>query len=311
MTSIQGTGQAASTQYSHEPIQTSQANPFYQPQLERLEESFLERMEDLSQQLAASQDPVEKLQIREEMGSLEAQFNGLRMHPEAGGPPTSALVMDIGELISEMQAALVHSYERFGTAELPAEVFTCGPADHSPLVSSFIDSVVLKGPAVAQMMDGIMDRLGVAELLADRLPSIGLGALKEEGTTAPGQVGPSEVAGQAPADSANLDEVGASDGADAPASVDTAGSSAEVDASDAGSRDGDFLDPAEMMNLFHNDQAAFFEALQDIENPTTRMEMMSMVQNELQKINQLFSMMSQFSQAVHDTHKAVINNLRV
>ena len=310
MTSIQGTGQAASTQYNHDPIQTSQGNPFYQPQLERLEESFLERMGDLSQQLEASQDPGEKLQIREEMGRLEGQFNMIRMHPEAGGPVTGAVPMDIAELISDMQTSLVQSYERFGTTEFPAEVFTCGGAERQPLVTSFIDSQVLKGPAVAEMMERVLDRLGIADQIPEMLiPKLGLGAPQQAEASSPSGnaadvAGPSSE-GAVTDTSAASTEVAAADGAD-----DQVETTDGVGGSE-GNEVADSTDPQEMMELFLNDPEAFYDALNEVKNPEERMMLMNMVQTRLQQINQLFSMMSQFSQSVHDTQKAVINNLRV
>lgn len=72
----------------------------------------------------------------------------------------------------------------------------------------------------------------------------------------------------------------------------------------------DGASPQEMVNLLSSDPDAFYAEMQDLD-PEDRMVMMMTVQQQLQEMNQLFNMISQFSQAIHDTHKAMIQNLRV
>lgn len=72
----------------------------------------------------------------------------------------------------------------------------------------------------------------------------------------------------------------------------------------------DMLDPGELLEMMENDPQAFAAHMGEM-GAEERGAMMMAVQNELQQINQLFSMMTQFSQAMHDTSKAVIQNLRV
>ena len=78
----------------------------------------------------------------------------------------------------------------------------------------------------------------------------------------------------------------------------------------ASTGDGESPEVGEMVDLLQNDPDAFQEAMSDLD-ADERQGMMMAIQNELQQINQLFSMMTQFSQAMHDTSKAVIQNLRV
>ncbi len=66
----------------------------------------------------------------------------------------------------------------------------------------------------------------------------------------------------------------------------------------------------EMVNLLATDPDAFMEELSDLE-PEERNTMMMTVQTQLQQMNQLFQMTSQFSQAMHDTQSAIIQNMRV
>jgi hypothetical protein len=66
----------------------------------------------------------------------------------------------------------------------------------------------------------------------------------------------------------------------------------------------------ELVNMLSTDPDAFMEEMQNLD-PEERGATMMMVQQQLQQINQMFSMMSQFSQSIHDTQKAVIQNLRV
>lgn len=302
MTSIQGAGQAGTVQFHHDPIHSNQANPMIQPHLDSLEESYLARMDDLNQQIANTDSPTEKLELQEEMRRLEGEFHKIRMHPDAGGPVTGARPMDIGELIADMRQTLVQSYERFGTADFPAEDLGGAATERSPLATSFIESQVIAKPT-AQLLEGLVERLGIPDQLFEQLEGRAGGfgleriAANAEAKSA-GEVSGGEKAGEVD---------GGVDGVDEAADV---GETAEVSASgDPG--DVDTRDPRAMMELFSRDPDAFYEALLSITDPQERMAMMSSIQNELQKINQLFTMMSQFSQSIHDTHKAVINNLRV
>lgn len=77
---------------------------------------------------------------------------------------------------------------------------------------------------------------------------------------------------------------------------------------DAATADGSSVE--DMLDLFQNDPDAFQAAMGDMD-AEERGAMMMAVQNQLQEINQLFNMMSQFSQVMHDTSSAIIQNLRV
>jgi Mg2+ and Co2+ transporter CorA len=68
--------------------------------------------------------------------------------------------------------------------------------------------------------------------------------------------------------------------------------------------------PDELVNLMDKDPQAFYGELRNL-SPNDRSMVMQQVQLHLQQMNQLFSMMSQMSQSLHDTTKAVISNLRV
>ena len=93
--------------------------------------------------------------------------------------------------------------------------------------------------------------------------------------------------------------------------IDKAADDAADDVAGASEGDGESkVDIDEMVNLLQNDPDAFTEAMQDVD-ANDRMAVMAGIQEQVQQVNQLFSMMTQFSQAMHDTSKAVIQNLRV
>ena len=69
-------------------------------------------------------------------------------------------------------------------------------------------------------------------------------------------------------------------------------------------------DMEELVNMLATDPDAFMDELSDLD-PEDRNAMMMTVQTQLQQMNQLFQMTSQFSQAMHDTQSAIIQNLRV
>lgn len=93
------------------------------------------------------------------------------------------------------------------------------------------------------------------------------------------------------------------------AGVDDVDASAEA-AGDVDSANVEGASADELVTMLSTDPDAFMEEMRNVD-PEERGATMMMVQQQLQEINQLFSMMSQFSQAMHDTQKAVIQNLRV
>lgn len=70
------------------------------------------------------------------------------------------------------------------------------------------------------------------------------------------------------------------------------------------------LDPAAMDRLRRTDPEAYMEKL-DAMDPKDRGMVMQNMQQHLQEINQMFSMMSNFAKSEHDTMKAIIGNMRV
>lgn len=328
MTSIQGTGQSGQIQYHHEPLVTGQADPSVRPHLEALENSFLERLDDLNTQIGRSNDPGEKLQLQEEMRSLEGQFDRIRSHPQAGGCAGPALPMDIGDLIADMRASIARSYENFGTASLPPQSF-CGTEVRTPLARDLIESMIPDNRSILNRLpdaiknsnlQGLLERIGAGTQIGSKiqLPETPPGSAASGTTTASStaaSAAPDGAASSSSAASAQKSAETATTSETTEASETSAASGAEQTSSSegvSGSKDGDgSIDPREMLELFNEDPQAFYDSLQDIKNPEERMMHMNMVQTELQRINQMFSMMSQFSQAIHDTHKAVINNLRV
>lgn len=92
--------------------------------------------------------------------------------------------------------------------------------------------------------------------------------------------------------------------------ADSAGEAGEVDSADGASADGADHSTDELVDALQNDPDAFQDMMADMDAEDRQTAMMA-VQNQLQQINQTFQMMSQFSQAMHDTQKAIIQNMRV
>lgn len=66
----------------------------------------------------------------------------------------------------------------------------------------------------------------------------------------------------------------------------------------------------DLVNLMSNDPDAFYDEIGDLD-PEQQNLVMTQVQQQLQEINQMFQMISQFQQVMHDTQSAVIQNMRV
>ncbi len=68
--------------------------------------------------------------------------------------------------------------------------------------------------------------------------------------------------------------------------------------------------PEDLANWASADPQAFYGAMRDL-SPEDRQMTMMMMNQYLQDMNQMFSMMSNLSKAMHDTAKALISNMRV
>ena len=68
--------------------------------------------------------------------------------------------------------------------------------------------------------------------------------------------------------------------------------------------------PKELAAWFESDPEGFFEELGKL-NSEDRGAILMLVQGQIQQTNQIFSMLTNFQSAMHDTQKAMISNLRV
>ncbi len=66
----------------------------------------------------------------------------------------------------------------------------------------------------------------------------------------------------------------------------------------------------DLVNMLANDPDAFMDYMSSLD-PEQRNIVNQSVQMQLQQINQMNSMMTNFAKAMHDTNKAIINNFRV
>ncbi len=115
------------------------------------------------------------------------------------------------------------------------------------------------------------------------------------------------VDGDNQVDDATCDELSGSHGTEETGGTGASGESGEASES-AGTSD--LPNPEELVDLLATDPQAFMDELSDL-SPEDRNAMMMTVQTQLQQINQMFQMASQFSQAMHQTQTAVIQNMRV
>lgn len=283
--------------FEHDPIDLSRVNPGVAAHVESVDQSFQDRIADLQQQMAGSDDPARNLELKDEIMRLENAFDDFkgqvdRFSLNVGGfagrllsagvdRANQAIAPQLQQAVSEFRQVLADSYNEFGTAEIPPQTFCGTMADRFPVA---LDVAQMVGVNTDRVIDHI-------DLLLEKL---------EGGKT-------EEVAEVSGTDSASGSE-------STSASESTSGSegtSSSEGSSGSGSSEGvSDVKVGDMMALLDNDPDAFRAALSEM-GTEERSEMMVLVQQQLQQINQMFTMMSQFSQAMHDTSKAVINNLRV
>lgn len=241
MTNVQGAGAANSIQLNHEPLDTDGVTDELAPHVQGVEDSFLERVADLEEQIASGNDPQRQLQLEDELMKLQGAFDDFRADVQSLsdlGPQvamseqlSSEFAEELEGVISDFRQEISASYAEFGTCEVPA--------------------------------DAEVDKPGWSPVEGEEL-------------------------GELSAETVTIDHEGGA-AADVAADVENAKHSTD-----------------ELVDMLQNDPDAFRAAAGDLDQ-----EDMMAIQNKMQQINQLFSMMTQFSQAMHDTSKAVIQNLRV
>lgn len=284
MTSISSGGINQQAPVDYNPIDMDRVKPSMAPKVQELQNDFLARIDDLKAQIADNPKSARSLELKGEITRLENAFRAfsdavVQHHFERGGVThvhDDSHRMPLGQiqgLVREMQVELGASYEAYGTAS--ASPSTGGLDAMGPLS--------LQSPHVrnAELVDGASPaRSRMLDAYAAKV-------------------------------SGGVDRTGDTKGPDATDAPDTTDAPDSTDASKAAGKTAADFDVHEMVNLLSSDPNAFMEELQSIEDPQERAAMMTLVQGQLQQINQLFSMVSQFSQAMHDTSKAIISNLRV
>lgn len=241
--------------------------------VETLEESFHERMAHLEYQMENASNPMEKLALEEELMNLEQEFAKFENLVENN-------LMDIGEL--------------------PGLAGTMMSTQQDQLLEAVEDAV---GDLRSTLMDSYAE-FGTAGMAPDVEVVVTAGSehVGEDAATELG--GPCQVPAEGGVEGSAQAQAGQTAGTEA--SSGTAG----ADPSSGAEGDTDLPNPEEMVNLLSNDPEAFMDQLSDLD-PEDRNSMMMAVQTQMQQINQMFQMASQFSQAMHDTQSAVIQNMRV
>lgn len=252
MTSIGGVGGGQVEPYAVKVPDTStleQLDGQLKGHFEQVQSSFTERMTDLNQQIADSDDPMEKMALEQEVRSLERELGDIHSMIES---LPSGMALKVGG--DEMSAALEEAIEGL----------------HDQITTSYAQFGTADDPGQFVMDQGQLDKLDGLRL--------------NETITGPG------------GESSSVDSEGQQvDGDAAPESQSVEEASRDMD---------------ELVNMLATDPDAFMEELSDLE-PEERNAMMMTVQTQLQQMNQLFQMTSQFSQAMHDTQSAIIQNMRV
>lgn len=223
-------------------------NPQLASEIQTVEESFQDRIDDLAQQIEDTDDPHREMQLEREIMDLERHFD------------------DVQSMVED------------------------APVDHMVLGDKAIHEV--RG-AIDDLHATIADsyaELGAATVSSDQEVDLPQSASIDEGVV-------SDLEGTAKTDeSSQMGETESTEG----------GGEAESSSSDALAD----TNVEELVNTLSNDPDAFMEEMSNLD-PEERNAMMTAVQQQLQDINQMFQMTSQFSQAMHDTQSAVIQNMRV
>lgn len=292
MTTISGTCATPSpTQFEQDSIDTD-INRHVEDHVRAVEDSYMERIADLERQIATTDDPQRALELQDEIMELENAFDDFKDDVDRMSGDRSAGLAGVGgfitdmvnadelqEVVSDFRQTISDSYAEYGTADVPAGVEEQKPA-WEPLT---IDLPFLGG-LTAQVDLELLDF------------QVQIGGASEGGeTTASSGAGESSGAGSAES---------------ASSSEETSGSGESSSSEGVGATEVDGRSVGEMTNLMSNDPDSFMAEMQDMD-PEDRNEMMILVQQQLQEMNQMFQMMTQFQQVMHDTQKAAIQNMRV
>ncbi len=290
MTEIQAT-MTTEINYNSQPTtggETFGDASYLEEHIHGVEDAMDDRIADLQQQVALTDDPQRKLELEDAIMRLERDFADFEasiqeMASDADGYYTSQYgavasadnADELQSMISDLRQTIHGTYESYGTAQVSCDVEDAKPS-WEPV------NVEVDTQGAAEGMERLEPR---AYMSTD-----------------------SSKAGK-------IDGSSGTSSSDGPSSTEGSSSSGETASSEGTSSSGgggeiDGRTPEEMMNLMSNDPNAYYEELQDMD-PEDRQMMMTMVQQQLQEMNQMFQMISQFQQAIHDTQKAVIQNMRV
>lgn len=267
-------------------VQTSKMNPHVAQHVDSAQHAMQERIDDLQQQIRQSGDPSEKMALENEIMGLEEAFDAFKGEVAKLSADLPGLVGKLAgnvldklnapalrEAVSDFRNLIAESYQDFGTANMPAQSFCGTMAIHEPVT------------------------------MGSQFPHLGIDLSELTRSLAP-LITP-DVKAQIVRDAPGAESVEKSDGAsksEGSAQADGARESGEAEKSD--------FNASEMLELFNDDPMAFYDQLGSM-SPEDRNTAMMMIQNEMQQINQMFSMVSNLAKSMHDTSKAMINNMRV
>ncbi|RDV38710.1 hypothetical protein DV096_07845 [Bradymonadaceae bacterium TMQ3] len=280
MTSISSGGINQQSPIDYEPIDMALVKPEVASKVAEVESDFLARIDDLKAQIAEDPRSARALELKGEVTRLENAFRDFSESVTSFVTTTDEGVPWIHEDTHLLPREMLQGFVREMQVELGASYETYGTA--------------VGGGGVTTASELTMSSM---ELRAPKLSNLQVSKhhVSEAGKALLRRMETNE----------GVEKGGNTQGSGA---TDSPGASSET--KEGGKTAADF-EVAEMVNLLSSDPDAFMQELSAIVDPQERAALMTLVQSKLQQINQLFSMVSQFSQAMHDTSKAIISNLRV
>ena len=274
MEGIHGSSAAQTpTHFEQESINYDEVNDHVSAEVGVAEEAYLERIADLEQQFTEADDTEVRDAIRDEIERMESKFDDfLEQVDDLSGSP-----------FSDDAADDTSTYWDDQNADELRDVVDDFRQD---IADSYADFGTVTGDTVSDTSESSDDFEPVTVEKTFTVSEEFQAALEES-----------------------------SEAGEATEAADSGETTAAADSGDSGggavdSADFNGTSTQEMVDLLQNDPDAFREEMGDLD-AEERQDLMLTVQQELQQMNQMFQMMSQFSQAMHDTQSAVIQNMRV
>src|SRR5690554_713574 len=263
MTSINSGGVNQQAPIDYQPIEIDRVKSSMAPKVQELQNDFLARIDDLKAQIADDPRSKRAMELKGEITRLENAFR------------------------SFSNEVTNHVSQRGGITHLQEDSHRKPTSEIQGLVRGMQIQLQASYEAYGSASQGVTDRGDL-----DSLPVLEMRAPRDGLTQVPGMSKLHSIAFQRMTEGRGV-EAPSTDNA---SEIDGASEGGETDEATAGTgMTAADLDVDRMVRLLSSDPQAFMEELRAIEDPSERAAAMSLMQNQLQQINQLFSMVSQFS----------------